>query len=998
MIHRLFGGLRSILVILLLSAIVPLLGLTIYSRLQNLQISATTAQRDALNLARLAAADQDLLIESTYQLLSDLAGRPEVRRGERAPCSALLAEKITQFPRYANLLVTDPAGIPWCSAVPFTGTASYADRAWFLEVLRTRTFVVGGYALGRVTQRPLATFAYPALDSAGEVQAIVAAGMDLAWLNQFITQMTLPPGSVLTVIDSSGVVLARTLEPEAWVGQTMSEAPLIEAILAQPERGTLESTGLDGVRRLYAFTSLGSQAQDGGVYVIVGIPAAVAYAEADRLLRHNLIILLFITLVELVVVWLGAEAFLIRPINTLLRTTRRLAAGDLTARTGSMGGARELGQLATAFDRMAANLDQHFRQRQEIHAALRASEERFRALAENAQDLVSILDADGCYCFASYSHERVLGYAPAELVGRSVFELLHPDDLPAIVQTVSVGLREAGAVRTAVFRCRHRDGSWRTLESIGMNLLHLPAVRGLVVNSRDVSERVQAETALRKSEERYRQTLDHMMEGCQIIGFDWRYLYVNDAVAAQGRKSRDELIGRTMMEVYPGIEQTEVFDVLRRSMVEPIPQRIESEFTYEDGTTGWFDLSIQPAPEGIFILSNDISGRKREAKLRLAHAVAERASQAKSEFLSRMSHELRTPLNAILGFAQLLQMDELPSQQARSVAQILKSGRHLLDLINEVLDIARIEAGRMSISLEAVQIESAIQEVFDLIRPQAAARKISLSCEIPSSTDVFALADRQRLRQVLLNLLVNAVKYNREGGEIAVRVNLTLDGHLRLQVRDTGPGIPPEKMERLFVPFDRLGLTDSGMEGAGLGLALSKGLMEAMKGRIGAVSVVGEGSTFWLELPLVTDRLQEILMAEVEANLTEEMRKHQGVVLYVEDNLANVTLVEAIMARLPGVRLINAMQGRLALELAREHRPNLVLLDLHLPDISGTTVLENLRAEPRTQEIPVVVISADATPGQTKRLLALGARRYLAKPINVREFLEVIADALGETG
>jgi len=361
-----------------------------------------------------------------------------------------------------------------------------------------------------------------------------------------------------------------------------------------------------------------------------------------------------------------------------------------------------------------------------------------------------------------------------------------------------------------------------------------------------------------------------------------------------------------------------------------------------------------------------------------------------------MSHELRTPLNAILGFAQLLKMDVLKPNQERGVDQIHKSGRHLLNLVNEVLDIARIESGKMNISPEPVRLEDAVKEALELIRPLAGERRISISHETPASSDVFVQADHQSLKQVLLNLFSNAVKYNREGGEIAVTSSLTLDGFLRLQVRDTGEGIPPEKMKRLFLPFERLGMETVEQEGTGLGLALSKGLVEAMGGRIGAESKVGEGSIFWLELKLDSERLNETILAEVEEHLSDRMRSEIGLVLYVEDNLANIKLVEAIMECLTGVKLITAMQGRQALELAKEQKPDLILLDLQLPDIPGSEVLRLLKAEPATQNTPVIIISANAIPENISDLLVQGALAYLTKPIDIKEFLKVVEETLGE--
>lgn len=385
------------------------------------------------------------------------------------------------------------------------------------------------------------------------------------------------------------------------------------------------------------------------------------------------------------------------------------------------------------------------------------------------------------------------------------------------------------------------------------------------------------------------------------------------------------------------------------------------------------------------ILNTQLEGARNEA---------ERANLAKSEFLSRMSHELRTPLNSILGFSQLLLMDELTPDQTSSLGQILISGKHLLDLINEVLDISRIEAGKMDISSEPVQLAETLREAIELIRPLAAQRGISIVTRLPSARDIFVTADTIRLKQVILNLLSNAVKYNRESGKIVVAADLQTDGYLHISVQDTGEGIPPEKMKRLFTPFDRLGLEPDKVEGTGLGLALSKGLVEAMGGRIGADSVVGQGSNFWVDLQLTMAQKEDIVMAVVDEYVKENPLSKKGLVLYVEDNLSNIQLIEKVLTRIPGVDLITAMQGSIALDLARLHTPVLILLDLHLPDMHGEKVLQQLRAMTETKDIPVIIVSADATKGQIEHMLSVGATAYLTKPIDVKEFIKIVGVTL----
>jgi PAS domain S-box-containing protein len=399
------------------------------------------------------------------------------------------------------------------------------------------------------------------------------------------------------------------------------------------------------------------------------------------------------------------------------------------------------------------------------------------------------------------------------------------------------------------------------------------------------------------------------------------------------------------------------------------------------------------------LLANEVTERERlTVALRRSKEEAEKANRAKSEFLSRMSHELRTPLNAILGFAQLLEMAALDRDKRESVAQILKAGQHLLGLINEVLEISRIEAGRLSISPEAVLISSAVQETLDLLTPMASRRNIMVREEISRDRRRHVLADQQRLKQVLLNVITNAIKYNGDAGTVTISAEEVEGNRLRVKVRDTGPGIKPGSETKLFTPFERLGAEQTGVEGTGLGLALSKRLLEVMGGSIGVENNPDRGATFWLELPLVKDPVAQAqtAIADLPAAAPPEPQQRERIVLYVEDNLSNITLIEHIIVHRPHVKLVAAMQGRLGLDLAREHRPDLILLDLHLPDISGEDVLQGLRQQPELKNTPVIVISADATRGRIERLLSMGVLDYLPKPLDIKRFLQLLDGCLSE--
>jgi len=367
-----------------------------------------------------------------------------------------------------------------------------------------------------------------------------------------------------------------------------------------------------------------------------------------------------------------------------------------------------------------------------------------------------------------------------------------------------------------------------------------------------------------------------------------------------------------------------------------------------------------------------------------------------------MSHDLRTPLNAVLGFAQLLASDGLNVEQSECVHQILRGGQHLLNLINEVLDISRIEAGQLSLSPEPVAVRETVRHALDLVAPLAAQRSVTLVLDDQPEGARSVIADRQRLNQILLNLLSNAVKYNRPGGRVTVAFELVSPTRFRIKVTDTGAGISRQKLQVLFTPFERLGAESTTVEGTGLGLALSRGLAEAMGGSLGVVSELDRGSTFWVELEPTDERAADEGAAEIAADRGDRVAvrpaSRPATVLYIEDNSSNVRLMERVLGRRPGITLLHAPQGRTGVTLATDRRPDVIFLDMHLPDVPGDEVLRQLWCDPELRRIPVVVLSADATPGQVRRVMASGASAYLTKPLDLQKVLETLDDMLSATG
>ena len=484
---------------------------------------------------------------------------------------------------------------------------------------------------------------------------------------------------------------------------------------------------------------------------------------------------------------------------------------------------------------------------------------------------------------------------------------------------------------------------------------------------------------------------------------------VNKQMEALTGCTRDELIGAPFKNYFTDPERAEagIKRVLVASKVTDYELTArardgkETVVSYNATTFHDRDRKLQ----GVFAAARDVTERKRfertlqenNVELERAKAAAEKANLAKSDFLSSMSHELRSPLNAILGFAQLINSDSPPPTptQTASIDQILHAGWYLLELINEILDLAQIESGKLALSREPTSLAEVMLECQAMMEPQGQQRGIQMS--FPQSGMPFYVdADRTRLKQVLINLLSNAIKYNQANGTVVVDYTASTPGRLRVSVRDSGAGLSPEMLTQLFQPFNRLGRESSREEGTGIGLVMSKRLVELMGGTIGVASTIGSGSVFWFELNSA-DAPQLAIEPAVPAALALAPAQNGLLVrtlLYVEDNPANLKLVEQLIARRPDMRLLVATDGDLGVQLARANQPEVILMDINLPGISGIDALKILREDPATAHIPVVALSANAMPRDIEKGMQAGFFRYLTKPIRVNEFMHTLDVAL----
>jgi len=641
-------------------------------------------------------------------------------------------------------------------------------------------------------------------------------------------------------------------------------------------------------------------------------------------------------------------------------------------------------------------------------------------------------DAKGVIQIFNVGAERMLGYAAVDVVNKiTPADISDPQELIARAKALSTELATpiTPGFEALVFKASRGIEDIYELTYIRKDGSRFPAVVsvtalrdgqdsiiGYLLIGTDNTARKQVEAEQRKLDQRLRDQqfytrslIESNIDALMTTDPAGIITDVNKQMEALTGSTRDELIGAPFKSYFTDPDHAEagIKRVLRENKVTNYEltarNRDGKQTVVSYNATTFYDRDRNL--QGVFAAARDITERKlldqalQETNVALegAKSVAEKANLAKSDFLSSMSHELRSPLNAILGFAQLIESGPPPptDSQRASIVQILQAGWYLLELINEILDLALIESGKLSLSLESMSLGEVLADCQAMIEPQTLRHSIQVSFPQFDSPQ-FVHADRTRVKQVFINLLSNAIKYNRAGGSVVVTCGPGLSNRTRINFRDTGDGLTADKLAQLFQPFNRLGQEAGAEEGTGIGLVVSKRLVELMGGQIGAHSTVGLGSDFWVELDSTVEPQTAAAGSPTPVSLLRANgHAAQHTVLCVEDNLANLTLIEKLVARRPDIHLLSARDGRSGIEIALTSQPDVVLMDINLPGINGIQALRILSDNPATTHIPVIALSANAMPRDIEKGLRAGFYRYLTKPIRVSELMEALDEALG---
>ncbi len=1001
---RLPGSIRLNLILVVLGGVLPVLGVVLGSGWERRQHEIDHVGQTTMRLAQYYAHQQESEILRLRAVLAGLAAEPAVREKDVSACTALFRDMLLGNPNCANFALMDVNGKALASALPFS-SQNLAERPEFRQVKATGRFSVGEYAVGKVSGVQVLPFAYPVRDAAGELSGVLIVTVRLQDIATVFDQSVMPAGSFVGLADREGRRLYRhPSSPEAPVGKPIA-GDVWDRIKSENGQALFSAVATDGMRRIFAAKSVALNGREEPfATILVSIPEAVALESADAVTAVWLGWSGASLLLAMALAWIVGRFGIHDPLIRLVETAQRLGDGDLSARSGLAGGRGTLGRLAQSMDRMAQSLEEDRADLVAARDALAREATRRDSLMNASSDGIVVIDSQHRIVESNKRFAEMLGYGPREIVGLLTWEYEANTDEATIRRDFADPLAVRG-----IFESRHRrkDGSVFPVEVSACGV----AIQGeafFVAVVRDITERKVVEQALRDSEERYRTLFENSLDAIALLeDMPLRLSWVNPAFCKLFGLSAGDAYALSTEEIW-NLAHPDDRQFLRPRLEERLRAGLDLgrecyRIVCADSRTRWVEMTGRRlggagAPAHMTIYHDITEEQERAALLAAAKEQAEAASRTKSEFLANMSHEIRTPLNGIVTILQLMTASGLTEEQAGQARMALAASRRLTRLLSDILDISRVEAGKMAIVQAPFNLRRAMAEVRELLLPAGDPPGVACTVSVDEAVPEIVVGDVARFQQILTNLLGNALKFTASGtvAVTAVAQPDTPTGHPRVlfSVADSGVGIPQDKLDSLFTPFTQVvqGYRRD-HQGAGLGLAICKRLVGLMGGAIGIESEFGQGAVvhFSLTFGLPSEVLPQPTGPRPSLSVPYGLK-----LLLAEDEALSRLAIQGMLHR-EGHEVSLADNGRAALELAARESFDLVLLDVQMPVMDGLEAARRLRsgeAGPEAAGWPLVAMTAYAMEGDKQRILAAGMDGYVTKPVDLGELLAVIAQVV----